>query len=200
MSKLRTKLIGTLALGCCMAVGLVVGKWLLIVNSPTYLRFFKPEAVSTKENKVVKAFLAARSIEPNWNPSIYPPVHNWDQSLNLHNGLSFSIKAYQCVGGKFEGRYSDEPDFKIIATPGDYIYPCDIRIDNDSKYLFCKASGWAAGIFQETIIFQFDLQKRKIFQRVIVDPRILPEDPKPLTPPLSKLLQPVGQSSNKRSG
>ena len=175
-----------LTLGCCLAVGSLAGKWLIFGSFSDFSRLFKPVAISSKDNKVVKAFLAAESLIPNWNQGIYPPVHNWDQTIKLNNGLSFCIRAYQCVGGRFEGKFSDEPEFKTIADPGDYVYPCDIRINIGTGYLFCKASGLAAGLYQETVIYQFDLNQRRVVQRVVVDPVILPGDPKPVTSSPSK--------------
>ena len=138
--------------------------------------------VSSPDHPLVKSFIAAQSLTPNWNKNIYPSVHNWDQTIELGNGLTFQILAYESVGGRFEGKYSDERAIRTIAVPGDYIYPCDIRVDLAKKHLFCKASGLAGGIYHETVIFEYDLLGRKVVDKIRVDPKLLPANPKPVTP------------------
>jgi len=54
----------------------------------------------------------------------------------------------------------------VAANVGDYVYPYDIRINNQNGRLDILASGVAGGIWERTVLFEYDLRaRREIAQR-----------------------------------
>ena len=79
------------------------------------------------------------------------------------------------------GQFSDEPNPRLIGNPGDYVYPCDIRINASHTRLYAEASGIAMNNAKVTIVFEFDIPSRNLVQTYYVDPALLPKCP-PIAP------------------
>jgi hypothetical protein len=80
-------------------------------------------------------------------------------------------------GGRISVRFSQDGAELIAANAGDYIYPADVRIDTSADVLYVKASGHrAAGGEAQTWLFEYDLRERRLRNRVLVDPDVLPRE------------------------
>jgi hypothetical protein len=79
------------------------------------------------------------------------------------------------VGGTIQIRYGPEADL-VAVSPGDDIYPTDVRTDSARTHLYVKAQGLAGGISEQTWLYDYDLQQRRQVARLLVDPRGLPPE------------------------
>jgi len=64
----------------------------------------------------------------------------------------------------------------VIADAGDYVYPSDVRFDPNNDFLYVKASGLAAGIWDETWLFAYDTDRRQLVKRMKVVKESLPTE------------------------
>jgi hypothetical protein len=140
--------------------------------------------VTDPSHPVVKSYLAAEVLTPTWSHSIRPSEPAWSHILDVGSGVTATVTAACCVGGRFRAQYSDEKEPRIIGIPGDYLYPRELRLDRIALRVYGMASGLAGGIYLKTVIFEFDLARRKAVAEVDVDLKILPavrepEGPKP---------------------
>jgi hypothetical protein len=135
--------------------------------------------VTSPSHPVVKSYLEAEIIAPAWNPCIYESQPMWNHAVPVGPGLSVTLTARCCIGGRFEALYSDEAEPRTVGRPGDYVYPLELRVDPRRMRAFGRASGLAGGIFQKTVIFEYDLQQRRAVSEIEVDPVLLPAPPEP---------------------
>jgi hypothetical protein len=63
----------------------------------------------------------------------------------------------------------------IAANAGDYVYPYDVRVDKQNDRLYVIASGLAGGIWQRTVLFQYDLRMHRQTARRGVRDKDLPK-------------------------
>ena len=92
---------------------------------------------------------------------------SWKIDVKLADGTGITITATAWIGSDIWLKYSDEAEPRVAYTYGDYIYPADIRIDNNIMY--AKVDGLAAGIWQHTRIIISDLVARKKVRDVVID-------------------------------
>lgn len=137
--------------------------------------------VKSADHSLVRAYSSAEPITPTWNPDIKPPEPMWNREIDL-GGVSVKVSARCCVGGRFAAQYSDEPSTRIVFTPGDYVYPSELRVAPPNHVVYGRASGLAGGITQTTKIFAYDLKGRRLLDSAEVDPRLLPPVQEPLSP------------------
>ena len=135
--------------------------------------------VTNPGHPAVKNYVEAEIVPPNWNPCINESKPMWSHAVQVRPGLSVTLMAKCCIRGRFEALYSDETAPREVGHPGDYVYPRELRVDPRSMRAFAMASGLAGGIFQKTVIFEYDLVKRRAVSEIEVDPRLLPA---PLAP------------------
>ena len=69
-----------------------------------------------------------------------------------------------------------------MFTPGDYLYPSELRIASRGHVVYGRASGLAGGITETTKIFAYDLDARRLVESVEVVPRLLPPVQEPPSP------------------
>ena len=124
---------------------------------------------------VIDRYRAAGCVTPLSQPRrIRPLTREWDQAITLRDGSSVTVYGYQAVGGKVSLRDSKGAE-RVVANSGDYIYPSDVRIGSPDR-LYVKTSGTAAGLWRETWLFEYDLQRVKTLAQVKVDPSVLPPE------------------------
>jgi hypothetical protein len=75
----------------------------------------------------------------------------------MTNGSKVAINAASMVGGMVTVKYLASGEQLIAANAGDYVYPNDIRINNLADRLYIVASGLAGGLWQRTVLFEYDL-------------------------------------------
>jgi hypothetical protein len=79
-----------------------------------------------------------------------------------------TVQAAARLGGGVAVTYEPGGQRYIAADPYDYIYPMDIRVDNENDILYVAASGLLGGLRQQTWLFVFDLHERKPIARLKV--------------------------------
>jgi len=100
----------------------------------------------------------------------------WDRTLTFSNNLSVRIYGHEGPSGvgAIYLKYSDEATPRMIAGSWDYVGPYAIRFDQQLRVLFIKQSGLSAGVFKETILCEYDLQRRTMLHQVhISNPSLL---------------------------
>ncbi|WP_291271537.1 hypothetical protein [Geothrix sp.] len=137
--------------------------------------------VSSANHPLLADYKSSQSFTPSWSTIYHPSVHQWNQSINLGNGLTLLVTATGWISGEFQGQFSDESTPRTIGHPGDYVYPCDLRYNASKKLLFAKASGLAGGIERVTVVFEYDVQQRRLLHTYHVAENLLPPDPTPIT-------------------
>jgi hypothetical protein len=65
-------------------------------------------------------------------------------------------------GGRINVRDPTSGRESVAADAGDYVYPSDVRLNAQKDRLYVKASGLAAGIWQETWLFEYDLHSQRL--------------------------------------
>lgn len=138
--------------------------------------------VTSPDHPDVKSYVQADVVQPTWNPCIYESQPMWSQAVQVRPGLSVTLMARCCIGGRFEALYSDETAPREVGRPGDYVYPMDLRVDLNQMRAYGMASGLAGGIFQTTVIYEYDLVQRRAISKIEVDPRLLPAPAIPTGP------------------
>jgi hypothetical protein len=137
--------------------------------------------VKDPDNPLVRAYLGAEPITPTWNPKIHPSEPMWNRQIDLGR-VAVTVSAWCCVGGRFEAQYSDEPSPRIMFTPGDYVYPSELRVSSRGHVVYGRANGLAGGITETTKIFSYDLDARRLVESFEVAPRLLPPMQAPPSP------------------
>jgi hypothetical protein len=80
------------------------------------------------------------------------------------------------VWGRITLQYEADGASVTAAQPGDYVYPSDVRVNAVHDRLYVKATGKAAGIWEETWLYEYDLQNRNQVRKQLVDPNVLPAE------------------------
>jgi hypothetical protein len=79
------------------------------------------------------------------------------------------------VGGRIVARDNRTGAESVVASSGDYVYPSDVRTDGQSR-LYVKTSGLAGGMWRETWLFEYDLERGERVAKLKVDPEVLPPE------------------------
>lgn len=137
--------------------------------------------IEDPDHPLVRAYLGAEPVTPTWNPDIHPAEPMWNRQIGLGR-VTVVVSARCCVGGRFVAQYSDESTPRVMFTPGDYVYPSEVRVASRGHVVYGRASGLAGGITQTTKIFAFDLDGRRLIEWLEVAPRLLPPVAEPLSP------------------
>lgn len=137
--------------------------------------------IKSADYSLVRAYLSAEPVTPTWNPDVSPAEPMWSRKIEIA-GVSVTVSARCCVGQGFVARYSDESSPRTVFTPGDYVYPTELRIAPNEHVVYGRASGVAGGITQVTKIFAYDLDRRRLLESVEVDPNLLPPVREPVSP------------------
>jgi hypothetical protein len=138
-------------------------------------------AIENADHPLVRAYLRAEPVTPAWNPDIHPAEPMWSRQIDLGR-VAVIVSARCCVGGRFVAQYSDEPMPRVMFTPGDYVYPSELRVASRDRVVYGRATGLAGGITETTKIFAYDLAARRLIESVEVAPRLLPPVQAPPSP------------------
>lgn len=110
------------------------------------------------------------------NSGISPPdTRAWNATVTTKNGSEVTVNAATMPGGIVTVTYLASGQRFIAANAGDYVYPYDIRIDNQNDRLYVVASGLAGGIWSRTVLFEYDLQEHRETARRGVRDKDLPK-------------------------
>ena len=129
-----------------------------------------------RSGTLIDHYRGAGCVQPNIAKGVTPPTRGWDATITVPGGLTIRIMAANMVSGNVGIRYLPDGPELTAVRPGDYIYPSDVRVDEARGVLYVKARGLAAGIWQETWLYEYDLQRRRELARALVDPSVLPPE------------------------
>jgi hypothetical protein len=128
-------------------------------------------APSGSTKSLLANYKAAACISPR---KLDSATRIWDAEITITNGSKVTVKAASMVGGLVTVTYPASGEQVVAANAGDYVYPFDIRINNQNDQLYIVASGLAGGIWQRTVLFEYDLRARRQIARHGVKDKDLP--------------------------
>jgi len=94
----------------------------------------------------------------------------------LPSGMKVNVRGAEMVGGRVSVRYLPDGPEVVAADAGDYVYPSDVRMSQQGTSLLVKADGLAGGIHQETWLFEYSLERRRLITKSRIDPDVLPAE------------------------
>lgn len=165
----------TILLFVLLIVGIGLG-WSIKIKIGTKREIAKaPELIAAyKSAQLVPTIPQDKTVRPE------PP--KWKHALNIPGLPPILIEAYGFVGGKVVATYNDGTRY-LVANPGDYVYPTEIRVDSATNKLYVFADGLAAGIWRASRIYEFDLVARRQTNKAEINPDMLKNDAKGSTSP-----------------
>lgn len=125
---------------------------------------------------IIGRYSAAACIPFSPNPRVSPHTREWNTTLTLSGGSKVVVSGARIPGGRIDVRYPATGRVSVAAKPGDYVYPNDVRMNAQNDLLYVKASGLAAGIWQETWLFEYDLRRQQLVARQEVVEGALPAE------------------------
>ena len=129
-----------------------------------------------RSSELIDAYRTAGCVAPTFAKGVQSPTRGWDTKIAIAGGSEATVQGAQMVGGRVTVLYEPDRPPVVAVRPGDYIYPGDVRVNASHARLYVKASGLAAGIWDETWLFEYDLQNRKQVRKQRVDPAVLPTE------------------------
>ncbi len=130
---------------------------------------------AVSSDPIIEKYRKATCVPPE-NPRVPgAATRQWNDTLTL-DGSKVRVSGAQMVGGRISVQYSPGEREMEADNAGDYIYPSDVRLDPGSDLLYVKASGLAAGIWQETWLFEYDLRGQKLVASRRVRDEVLPPE------------------------
>jgi hypothetical protein len=100
----------------------------------------------------------------------------WENTVTLRDGVRARVEGLHAPSGRVVVRYSQHDEPSVVAAPDYYIYPSDLRFDSGRTILYVKADGFAAGLWRETWLYEYDLQERRTLAQLRVDAKALPPE------------------------
>ncbi len=128
-----------------------------------------------KSGPLLAKYKAATCLPLTISPAMPRKTRSWQAEVTIANGSRIVVEAAAIPGGYVTVRYLDTSEKVIAANAGDYVYPYDIRINRQTDRLYVVASGLAGGIWQRTVLFEYDLRARRQTAKRGVNDKDLPE-------------------------
>ena len=125
---------------------------------------------------IIEQYRAAACIPFSANPHITPSTREWETPLTLTDGSKVLVRGADATGGIITVKYLDSGKEAVAANAGDYVYPTDVRINNQKDLMFVKASGQAGGLDHKTWLFEYDLRAQRLLSRLQVQDSALPPE------------------------
>jgi hypothetical protein len=126
-------------------------------------------------DQLISSYGAATCLSPyQRDQTSRNPIRTWDHTLDLGGSVRVRLEGYSFVGSWVTAHYSDESEQRVIARPGDYVYPYDIRSNWASRRLYALADGLYGGLWRRTELYEYDLAARRSIRRALVHPERLP--------------------------
>ena len=131
---------------------------------------------TTSSDAIIDEFNHAACLPVVTSPLQAAPPRAWKSEVVCNGRLHVEVSGISV--GNVTAYYPSLGKTFVAAQPGDYIYPEDVRLEADSCFLYVKARGSAAGIWEQTWLFKFDLQKHVLLERKKVkDESMAPDCP-----------------------
>lgn len=128
-----------------------------------------------QQSPLIDRYRTATCLPPNGHPDFPGSERAWNHQIKTRKGAEFVVVGFQGPGARVLLRERSAGAQVEVASPGDYVYPVDVRYDAASEVLYVKAEGLAGGISRETWLFEFEIAERKS-ARVQVDPGVMPAE------------------------
>jgi hypothetical protein len=129
--------------------------------------------ISDPNASIIKGYEEAACIPLAAERRIKPRTREWRTAVSLHDGSEVVIKGAEMAGGRIAVAYPATHREVLAVDPDDYIYPSDVRLDARHDHLYVKAQGLAGGIFEETWLFEYDLDRQRLVSRQRIRPSLL---------------------------
>jgi hypothetical protein len=120
--------------------------------------------VAVSHAPIIDRYKTAECVSPSEMPGLIRS-REWNADFALLDGSHVAITGAQMPGGRISLRYVKNVKDIVAADAGDYVYPSDVRLNPHNDLLYVKAVGLAAGIWEETWLFEYDLRARKLLTR-----------------------------------
>src|SRR5947209_11040985 len=117
-----------------------------------------PATNAVSGGPVIKRYEAAACVTFSSDPKVTPHTREWNTALTLRNGTKVLVSGAGVPGGRVLASYPAEHRDVVAADPGDYVYPSDVRLDDQNDLLYVKAFGLAGGLTEQTWLFEYDLR------------------------------------------
>jgi hypothetical protein len=125
---------------------------------------------------LIDAYRAADCVGPTFARGVKPPTRGWDTRIAIAGGSAAIVEGADMVSGDIRLRYEPDREEIVAVDPGDYISPHDVRLNRSRDRLYVKARGAAAGVWQQTWLYEYDLLNRREVRRNRVHPDALPPE------------------------
>jgi hypothetical protein len=103
-------------------------------------------------------------------PKALADTRKWDNILSLRDGVKVIVRGAQVPGGRVVLFYPATGRTLVAANAG------DVRVDVQNDLLYVKAHGFAGDISEETWLFEYDLRRQLLVERVQVKNGALPAE------------------------
>jgi hypothetical protein len=141
----------------------------------TSLVFSLALALQASVDPIITKYKAAACVALSSSPAD-PHTRRWKATLSLGDGSQVVVSGACMAGGMVVAFYPLTGQEYVAANAGDYVYPSDIRFDSQNDLLYVKAAGLAGGIWERTILFEYDLRQHRLLNRRGVKANALPEE------------------------
>ena len=126
--------------------------------------------------RLIELYSRLECVPVRFGPGISPPTRAWNHVIHLEGALTAHIHGEQMPGGRIEVTFEPGGDQRVAANAGDYIWPADVRLDLSNRRLYVRGSGHpAVSTSLQTWLIEYDLRERREIERLLVDPKTLPE-------------------------
>lgn len=117
---------------------------------------------------IIGRYNVAECVPPSKDHLTTPITREWHTRVELADGSSVLVRGTQAPGGRIQLETGAPSQTFVVANPGDYIYPSDVRIDKAHDLLYVKAAGLAGGLHGQMWLYEYDLRhKRSLDQRLV---------------------------------
>ena len=129
-----------------------------------------------RSGALLDAYRAAACVVPTLAEGVDPPTRGWDSTIVMAGGSKVTIRGAELGWGEITVQYEPDGRNVVAVDPGDYIAPNDVRLNDQRDRLYVKASGAAAGIWEETWLYEYDLIEQRPLRKNRVHPEALPPE------------------------
>ena len=112
------------------------------------------------ERDFLRRYAAAVALSPTGAA----PSPAWDHRIVLPDGRVARILARGGMGGSVEVSYGPS-ERDLVYRSVDYIYPAELKLSPDGRFLFATVRGLASGVFERRRSYVFDLHDRVLVSR-----------------------------------
>ena len=132
-------------------------------------------AVPLRSGTLINGYLTADCVAPVFTAGA-EDNRGWSATIATAGGPRATISGAQRIDGSILIRYEPDGPEKTVVKYKDYVYPTDLRLNGARDRLYVKTSGLAAGIWHETWLYEYDLQRKKQLRKSRVEPAVLPPE------------------------